>query len=120
MATIAQVRSELTAQLAVQPGQPIPQEAPPGFFASKGHVEGIGEPAAASFLTKEILATDGADLVLTMTREHLRHVVAMDPSAWPRTFTLKEFVRRAQSVAPATAGAGGFPRWLDRAGDGGA
>ena len=67
-------------------------------------------------LTKEILATDGADLVLTMTREHLRHVVAMDRSAWPRTFTLKELARRSAAVGPARADDGGFAAWLGRVG----
>lgn len=69
---------------------------------------------AARYLTRDILATDGADLVLTMTREHLRHVVALDPSAWPRTFTLKELARRSALVAPPSAEDGGFPAWLER------
>jgi protein-tyrosine phosphatase len=69
---------------------------------------------AARWLTREILATDGADLVLTMTREHLRHVVALDPSVWPRTFTLKELARRARTVEPPSAGSGGFTAWRDR------
>jgi protein-tyrosine phosphatase len=68
----------------------------------------------ARHLTKEILATDGADLVLTMTREHLRHVVGMDPSAWPRTFTLKEFARRADAIRPAAVESGGVAEWLER------
>lgn len=38
----------------------------------------------------------GADLVLGMTREHVREAVALVPEAWPRAFTLKEFVRRGQ------------------------
>ena len=48
-------------------------------------------------LTREIIEDDGADLVVTMTRDHLRHVVALDRRAWPRTFTLRELVRRASS-----------------------
>jgi protein-tyrosine phosphatase len=46
-------------------------------------------------LTAELLDSDGADLVIAMTREHLRHAVALQPAAWTRTFTLKELVRRA-------------------------
>ena len=38
----------------------------------------------------------GADLVLAMERAHVRKVSTIDPGAWVRTFTLKEFVRRAQ------------------------
>jgi protein-tyrosine phosphatase len=39
-----------------------------------------------------------ADLVLTMERHHLREVVVLDPSAFSRSFTLKELVRRAAVV----------------------
>jgi protein-tyrosine-phosphatase len=64
-------------------------------------------------LTKDILHTHGADLIITMTREHLRAVIAIDASAWPRTFTLKELARRAVSVAPASS-ADGYTSWLSR------
>jgi protein-tyrosine phosphatase len=36
----------------------------------------------------------GAQLVVGMAREHLRHAVVTVPGCWPRTFTLKELVRR--------------------------
>src|SRR5262245_45150403 len=51
-------------------------------------------------LTADIVATDGADLILGMAREHVRHVAALDPTVWLRTFTLKELVRRAEEAAP--------------------
>lgn len=51
-------------------------------------------------LDRDILA--GADLVLTMTREHLREAVVTDPSAFGRIFTLKEFVRKLQANPTAT------------------
>lgn len=35
-----------------------------------------------------------ADLVLTMTRDHLREAVVTEPGAFPRIFTLRELVRR--------------------------
>ena len=35
-----------------------------------------------------------ADLVFGMAREHVREVIALEPSAWDRAFTLKELVRR--------------------------
>lgn len=38
-------------------------------------------------------ALGGYDLVLTMTREHSRELVAMDPGLWPRVFTVKQFSR---------------------------
>ena len=58
-----------------------------------------------------------ADLVLTMERRHVQEVVAVDPAAWPHTFTLKELVRRGEAIGPREAGetpAG----WLARAHEG--
>jgi protein-tyrosine-phosphatase len=37
---------------------------------------------------------EDADLVLAMTREHLREAVVTDPAAFGRIFTLRELVRR--------------------------
>jgi protein-tyrosine phosphatase len=65
-------------------------------------------------LTAELIATEGADLIVAMTRGHLREVVALDPRAWPRTFTLKELARRTAPVRPA----GPFEAWRGKiAGD---
>lgn len=36
-----------------------------------------------------------ADLVLGMTREHVREAVVLEPSAYDRAFTLKELARRS-------------------------
>lgn len=49
-------------------------------------------------LTAEAL--EGADLVIGMTREHVREVVALRPDLWARTFTLREVVRRGRAVGP--------------------
>ena len=38
-----------------------------------------------------------ADLVLGMAREHVREVIALEPSSWDRAFTLKELVRRGET-----------------------
>jgi protein-tyrosine phosphatase len=46
----------------------------------------------------------GADLILGMTRGHVREVVTMDPGAWSRTFTLSEIVRRGRAVGPRGVG----------------
>jgi protein-tyrosine phosphatase len=48
--------------------------------------------------TAEHLAS--ADLVLAMARRHLREAVLMLPEVWPRTFTLKELVRRGEAATP--------------------
>lgn len=52
-----------------------------------------------------------ADVVLGMAREHVREVVMFDPSAWPRTFTLKEIVRRAEQHGARSPGQP-FDEWL--------
>jgi protein-tyrosine-phosphatase len=45
---------------------------------------------------------DAADLVITMTREHLREAVVTSPTAFGRTFTLRELVRRIDANPNAT------------------
>ena len=66
-------------------------------------------------MTRELLAS--ADIVVGMAREHVREAVVLDPALWPRTFTLKELVRRGEAA--------GFRRpeepldaWLRRVGQG--
>ena len=66
-------------------------------------------------LTGSAVRQEGADLVIGMTREHLREVVALDSSAWARTFTLRELGRAAVRVGPA---GGDVTRWIARASDG--
>jgi protein-tyrosine phosphatase len=58
-----------------------------------------------------------ADLILTMTRENLRHAVVMAPAAWPRAFTLRELVRRGATIGLRRPGET-LPDWLARAHDG--
>jgi protein-tyrosine phosphatase len=41
-----------------------------------------------------------ADLVLALAREHVRAVAGLVPEAFPRTFTIKELVRRGRAVGP--------------------
>ena len=66
-------------------------------------------------LTADLLRTDGADLVIAMTREHLRAIIGVDPGAWRRTFTLKELARRGLSTP---TGATELETWLAAAGEG--
>ena len=42
----------------------------------------------------------GADLVLGMSRAHVRHAVVLAPETWPRAFTLKELLRRGEETGP--------------------
>jgi len=59
-------------------------------------------------MTAEALS---ADLLLGLARRHVREMVTLSPSAWPRAFTLKEFVRRAGAVGPRAAGQP-FGEWV--------
>jgi protein-tyrosine phosphatase len=55
-----------------------------------------------------------ATLVLGLEREHVREAVLLDPSAWPRTFTLKEIVRRGEAVGFRAPGES-IEDWIARA-----
>ena len=57
-----------------------------------------------------------ADLVLCMARMHLREAIVMERDCFPKTFTVKEFVRRAEGAGP--RGAEAFPDWLVHVGAG--
>ncbi len=54
-----------------------------------------------------------ADLVVGMEREHVKEAVVLHPAAWPKTFTLKELVRRAEQ-AGARAPGQPFDEWLEK------
>jgi protein-tyrosine phosphatase len=73
---------------------------------------------APPHVSRELVPSDieAADLILTMERRHVRHTVNEVPDAWPRTFTLKEFVRRAAD-APRRPGEP-MPDWVTRIGAG--
>jgi protein-tyrosine-phosphatase len=58
-----------------------------------------------------------ADLVLGMSREHVRHAVVTAPGSWPRAFTLKELVRRGEEAGPRQP-AESFASWLARVHEG--
>ena len=47
-------------------------------------------------LTRALMDDEGRDLIIGLSREHLREIVALDDDAWRRTFTLKEIVRRCE------------------------
>lgn len=63
----------------------------------------------------DMIAT--ADLVLGMSREHVREVTLLVPGSFARAFTLKELVRRGEHVGPRPAGMG-LAEWLDLVGEG--
>jgi protein-tyrosine phosphatase len=47
-------------------------------------------------VTAEFVAE--ADIVVGMARRHAREIVLLDANCWPRTFTLKELVRRGEKI----------------------
>ncbi len=67
------------------------------------------EPHRSRTLTAALLG--GPDLVLGMERRHVREAVVLSPEAWPRTFTLKEVVRRGEERGARARGQP-LPEWL--------
>ncbi|MGI8984669.1 MAG: hypothetical protein ACR2HM_09090, partial [Acidimicrobiales bacterium] len=95
----------------LRPGQPAS-----GHGVDIGHGRGLDMTAHRSqVMTRQLLAAH--DLVLAMAREHVREAVVLDPSSWPRTFTLKELVRRGEAIGPRRTGEP-VADWLARAGQG--
>jgi protein-tyrosine phosphatase len=62
-------------------------------------------------------AIEEADLILGMERRHGREVVLRHPSAFGRTFTLKDLVRRGEELGPRRPGQP-VGLWLDALGQG--
>lgn len=100
------VTSAGTAARAGMPAAPPAVEAAAAFGALVGDHQ--SRPIGAGLLRAE-----GKDLVLAMTRDHLRELVVTDAAVWPRTFTLKEIVRRGQSAGPRLQGEA-VADWLER------
>jgi protein-tyrosine phosphatase len=89
-------------------------QCPPAEVVSVMAARGID---VAGHRSRRVTADDlaAADLVLGLAREHARHAAVLLPDCWPRTFTLRELLRRGQQAG---ARAPGEPLgdWLARAG----
>ncbi len=112
------------ALLQVRAGSHAPEVA----VASAGLLE-AGQPAAPGTLrVLEQIRIDGrshlsrtvnaellrrADLVLGMERRHVQEATLLVPEAFPRTFTLKELVRRGNAMGPRHQET--LQQWLARA-----
>ncbi|MGA2521744.1 MAG: hypothetical protein ABSG81_13135 [Acidimicrobiales bacterium] len=95
----------------------LPGERPMPSTALK--VVEVADPSMADHRSRR-LAPDivrHADVVVGMAREHVREAVVLDPDAWPRSFTLKEIVRRGEAVGARRAGQP-LPSWLALVGAG--
>jgi protein-tyrosine phosphatase len=55
-----------------------------------------------------------ATLIVGFEREHVREIVLLDPSVWPRTFTMKEIVRRGEEIGARRRGES-IAAWMARA-----
>ncbi len=88
-------------------GEPVPPEA---VAAITGYGLDLTRHRSRLVTAAELR---GADLVLAMAREHVRHAVVTEPTAWPRTFTLRELLRRGQQGGPRMPGEP-LASWLAR------
>ena len=82
-------------------GVPLPSETEDALRAL--HYD---SPRLAAYRSRELSEDEigQADLVLGLARDHVREVVVRIPSAWDRTFTLKELIRRGEAVGPRRPG----------------
>lgn len=77
--------------------------AAPDDFVEIALVRGIDLRAHKPVAFDAALGRD-ADLILTMTRDLLRAMVVSAPDLWPRSFTLRELVRRGTTTTPPIRG----------------
>ncbi len=99
------VKAEVVSAGLLEAGRPMAPEAI-NAVASDGAVT-VGRRSR----TLEPHEVVDADLVLGMTREHVREVVVLVPDAWGHTFTLKELVRRGEMFGRRGAQES-LPSWL--------
>jgi protein-tyrosine phosphatase len=101
--TDVRVDSAGTAGGDIGPPRPLVEEGR-GFGIDLGaHVPRTVSPAMI----------EAADLVVGLTREHVRETVVAVPPSFPRTFTLREIVRRGLDTGP-RGGAEELGAWLAR------
>jgi protein-tyrosine-phosphatase len=92
----------------VSPGQSVP-DVVAGVLAERG-LDVTGH--RSQLLTADLV--DTSDLVVGMTREHVRAAVILRPDAFARSFTLRELARRAAELGDRAAGVA-LATWLDQA-----
>jgi protein-tyrosine phosphatase len=56
----------------------------------------------AAHRSRLVTAADlaAAELIVGLSREHVRHAAVLRPDAWPRAFTLRDLVRRGRQAGP--------------------
>lgn len=91
-------------------GHPTPQPVRSAMGQLGGDSESLVR-ASRQIATGDV---ERAGIVLGMAREHVRSTVVMAPDSWPRTFTLKELVRRGSAIGSRAHGEA-VAEWLARA-----
>jgi protein-tyrosine phosphatase len=102
-----------TAEVTVSSAGTLDAEVgPPAILVEEGHRFGIdlGPHVARKFDPAMIVE---ADLVVGLAREHVREVVVAVPDSFPKTFTLREIVRRGLEAGP-RGPTEDLAGWLDR------
>lgn len=89
---------EITSAGVLEAGNPPTREG----IAAMSEL-GLDVSQHLSSTIEERLATP-PDLVIAMARDHSRRIAGIWPELWPRTFTLKEFVRLAMQTGPRSDG----------------
>ncbi len=89
---------------------------PPSALVEEGHAFGIDLGGHVPHIV-DVGMIQTADLVVSLTREHVRETVVAVPTSFPRTFTLREIVRRGLGVGSRGA-AEDLGAWLARLHDG--
>ena len=106
-------RAEVTVLSAGTVGADV---GPPRPLVQEGRAFGIDLGAHVA-RTVDPGMIQAADLVVGLTREHVRETVVAVPSSFPRTFTLREIVRRGLDKG-ARGAAEDLGAWLARLHDG--
>ena len=96
-AAVLRQRLPLSSQVQVNSAGFLPQGAPAAgraVIAMQRYGIDLG-----SHRSRQVSAADVSsnDLVLAMTRAHMRRLIEMQPSAWTRIFTLKDFLTRIET-----------------------
>jgi protein-tyrosine phosphatase len=89
---------------------------PPRLLVQEGRAFGVDLGAHVTRAVDPGMI-ESADLVVGLTREHVRQTVLAVPPSFPRTFTLREIVRRGLHTGPRGA-AEDLGAWLARLHDG--
>jgi protein-tyrosine phosphatase len=95
------VPAEIASAGLLGGGRPMPSEALDALATLSDSGPDMSAHRSRTLTARDV---ERADLVLGMTREHVREAVVLEPAAWSWTFTLKELVRRGEAVGSRAEG----------------